>query len=161
FGGLLDWLFCRPRWGCYYFGDYFGPGYYNRGFYPWFSYGQHWHDPLFGYYNWRNRGNPGWYRGLAADYRGRLTGDLPRPPRTLAQQTGLAQRSNNAALDRGSLNPIQTVKPLNQIAGDGVHLGKLTPTQTNAARQTAAAFRQVSLVRQRRERPASAGAGRP
>jgi hypothetical protein len=161
FGGLLSWLFCRPSWGCYYFGDYFGPGYFNAGFYPWFAYGRRWHDPLFGYYNWRNRDNPGWFRGLAGDYRARAAGSLPRPPRTLAQQNALVQRSNNGNLSRRTLNSLQTVRRLDQIGGNGVRLAKLTPTQANAARQTATAFRQASLDRQRLERPASAGAGRP
>jgi hypothetical protein len=161
FGGLLNWLFCRPSWGCYYFGDYFGRGYFNAGFYPWFDYGRRWHDPLFGYYNWRNRDNPGWYRGLAGDYRGRGAGDLARPPRSLAQQNAPVRGFNNGNLSRGTLNSLQTVRPLNQVASNGVRLANLTPTQTNAARQTAAAFRQASLDRQRLERPASAGAGRP
>ncbi|HMF14581.1 MAG TPA: hypothetical protein VKE94_19835, partial [Gemmataceae bacterium] len=100
-GGLLNWLFCRPSWGCYYFGDYFGRGYYDQGFYPWFAYGTRFHDPLFGYYHWRNRENRGWDGGLASDYRARGNGTLARPPRTLAQQNALASRFNNGGLTRG------------------------------------------------------------
>jgi hypothetical protein len=161
FGGLLASLFACPFWNHYCFGDYYGAGYYDRGFYTWFSYGRHWHDPLFGYYNWRNRDNPGWYGGLAGDYRARLNGDVPRPPRTLAQQNALAQRFSNGALDRRTINSLQTVKPLSQMGGSGVHLAKLTPAQANSARQHVAAFSQVSRDRQRLERPAAAGARRP
>jgi hypothetical protein len=161
FGGLFSSLFAWPFWNHYCFGDYYGAGYFNSGFYPWFDYGRRWHDPLFGYYNWRNRDNPGWFNGLARDFRGRTAGNLARPPRTLAQQNALVRNFNNGALDRRTLNSLQTVRPLSQMAGNGVHLASLTSAQATAARQNTAAFRQVSQDRQRLERSAGAGTGRP
>ncbi|HIQ20727.1 MAG TPA: hypothetical protein EYH34_05785, partial [Planctomycetes bacterium] len=54
---LLVHLFVHPRWRHYYFGDYYGPVYARRGFYPWFRFhaGHHGYDPLWPHYVWRNR----------------------------------------------------------------------------------------------------------
>ena len=36
-GVFSDFLFLRPRYHHYYFGDYYAPKYYRKGIYPWFS----------------------------------------------------------------------------------------------------------------------------
>jgi WXXGXW repeat (2 copies) len=61
---LFDAFWFGPRRHHYYFGNYFGPNYARLGFSPWNVYGRRFHDPLFTYYGWRNRGNPGWFAGL-------------------------------------------------------------------------------------------------
>jgi uncharacterized membrane protein YgcG len=161
FGGLLASLFARPAFCHYYFGDYYGAGYYHRGFYPWFAYGRRHHDPLFGYYGWRHRGDHGWYRGLAADYRARVAGDLARPPRTFREQNTLVQRFNSTTVNRNTLNAVQIVRPLSQVSASGGHLARLNTRELDTARQTVSAFRGVSAERQRLERPNHQRTGRP
>jgi len=75
-------LFCAP--GCYYFGNYYGPGFVGVGIYPWFGWGRFGYDPCFAYYGWRYRGNPGWRAGLVVDYRFRIGHPEARPPVTFA-----------------------------------------------------------------------------
>src|SRR5205085_115550 len=85
-GGLLSSLWVGPSRGCYFFGDHFGPRYRGLGFTPWYSYGRGYANPLFGYYRWANRGNPGWYSGLAGTYRGgRARASLVQPLGRLAR----------------------------------------------------------------------------
>jgi hypothetical protein len=132
-GGWLSWLFCRPRYCHYYFGDYFDRSYYNAGYYPWFAYGRRWHSPLFGYYNWQHRGERGWYNGLVRDYRARVADDLPRSPRSL-------------------------VTPLHELRSNGVRLTHVDAAQVSAARQRASAFHSAAVERQRVERSGRAGA---
>lgn len=124
--GLLASLFCRPRYCHYYFGDYFGAGYFDRGFYPWFAYGRRWHSPLFGYYNWQHRGERGWYNGLVHDYRARASGELSQ-----------------------SARPVVT--PLHELRSSGVRLTHADAGQVNAARQRASTFHSAALERQRAE----------
>src|SRR5439155_1044921 len=62
-GGLLDNLFWRSGYPGYFYGNYFGPGFARNGYRPWFG-GNTWGNPLFNYYRWQNRGNPGWVAGM-------------------------------------------------------------------------------------------------
>jgi hypothetical protein len=88
-GGLLSSLWVGPSRGCYFFGDYCGPRYRGLGFTPWYSHGRGYANPLFGYYRWANRGNPGWYSGLAGAYRGGVArASLVQPLGRLAQGPG-------------------------------------------------------------------------
>ena len=57
--GLMASLWVRPGWGHYFFGDYYEARYTRFGFHPWHTYGARFHDPLFSYYQWRHRGDPG------------------------------------------------------------------------------------------------------
>jgi hypothetical protein len=66
-GGLLDCLFWRGGYPCYFYGNYFGPRFAGLGFQPWFG-GPGWGNPLYSYYRWHNRGNPAWAAGLRNNF---------------------------------------------------------------------------------------------
>ena len=70
-------------------GDYFEARYAQRGFVPWVDYriGRSAFDVNYAYYRHEFRGNPTWERGFRDLYVARREGTIPRPPRTLAQQT--------------------------------------------------------------------------
>jgi hypothetical protein len=54
--GAFFHLWVRPRWGCYYFGDYYDHHYVGIGFHPWYRYHHHRrraYDPLFVHSRWR------------------------------------------------------------------------------------------------------------
>jgi hypothetical protein len=93
---LLGALFVRPSYCHYYFGDYFDPGYERGGFVPWFDYriGKGNYDPNFAYYR-HQYGDHGWEGNLRDYYKGRTSGDIPRPPRTLVQQTTVINNITN------------------------------------------------------------------
>src|SRR5262249_26647860 len=75
-------LFVRPRFGHYYFGDYFGGGFARAGFTPWINYA--WRpgvvDPLFAHARFGY--GAGWNRNLATLYANRAAGQVGLP-RTL------------------------------------------------------------------------------
>jgi hypothetical protein len=128
-GALLSSLFLGPSYGSYYFGDYYGPSYRQQGFLPWFSSGRNYYNPLLSYYAWRNRGNPGWYRGLSNTFQGRYAGSLARP-RTFAAPNRPGPSGGLA------VNTLQVVRPLAQVRNSGVRPG------------TSQVIRQRNMVRQ-------------
>jgi hypothetical protein len=123
-GGLLSSLWVGPSRGGYYFGNYAGSRYRGLGFTPWYAGGRGHANPLFGYYRWANRGNAGWYRGIANAYRG------------------------GAAGARASL-----VRPLGRLAGSHApRLARVSPAQIN--RQRAATLAHRAAPRQFAQSPA-------
>jgi len=91
---LLTALFVRPAYQSYYFGDYFEDSYEKHGFTPWVDYriDKHTIDPNFAFYRHRFRGDDHWESTLRDLYTLRLSGDVPRPPRTWAQQTRVVNK---------------------------------------------------------------------
>jgi hypothetical protein len=149
-GSLLSSLFIRPYWGCYYFGDYYGPGYASLGFYPWYSFGYRFNDPLFGYYWWRHGFDRNWWNAHNERFLGRQNGTLPRPPRTLAAQNALlAKAGTNANLPR-------TVTPLSQFQSKTRTLGSVSGPQRTQFTQQAQRMRSVSAGRSQIEKGAAA-----
>jgi hypothetical protein len=145
---LLNSLWVRPNWGCYYFGNYYAPGYAGAGFRPWHDYGARYHDPLFSYYRWRNRSNPLWAANLRNVYRDRVAGRAPLPPDTLRQQVALARNggrgfiTNNRAANRIAVtrNSTQMLAPLDQAArlpGANVRLARVNAARVQQMRTNA------------------------
>ena len=100
---LATALFARPRFGQYYFGDYFGPGYQQSGFLPWYALAgsRAGYDPLFAYTNWfAGRQDPLWATRLREGYDLRRTGDrdlaLVRPLADVAQARDFPVRLERA-----------------------------------------------------------------
>jgi hypothetical protein len=152
-GGLLSSLFVRPGAYSYYFGDYFGPTYANLGFQPWLNYGRNHYDPLFSYYRWHYRGNPGWSTEMQRVYEGRANGTLPRPPRTFAQQRALTQGNTPG------VNSLHMVAPVGEVKN--VRLARMAPPQLAAHDAHAHAVRQIAAQRLETERAAPAAQRAP
>jgi hypothetical protein len=123
---LISALFVRPANCHYYFGDYFEDRYERRGFVPWIDYrvNRLAFDPNYAYYRHRFARQPGWDRSLHELYVARRRGEVPRPPRTLAQQNQVVRgltgnRSADAAVARNiNLSRAQNVTalaPLKQV----------------------------------------------
>jgi hypothetical protein len=137
---LLDCLFVGPRCASYYFGDYYGqvgPGAWQ----PWCTYGPRCCDPLYGYYCYRNRNNPGWLAGLRRGYFDRVAGRAPLPPRSLRQQAGLGRGVPALAAPLAGLNRqsrgLTAVSPAQQV-----RVGRLASQRLV---QTASARRQKEM----------------
>jgi hypothetical protein len=84
---LTGYLFCRPAYCHYYFGDYYDPMYVGVGIYPWYAVHEHryGYEPLFVYDRWYfGRRDPGWEMGIRRDYEYRVAHIDARPPRTYA-----------------------------------------------------------------------------
>lgn len=106
---LVNSLFVGPGARGYYFGNYYGAGFRDLGFRPWFASSHN--NTLFSYYRWQNQGNAAWLSGLRSTYAGRFNGSLPVPANTFAQQQRL--------LARGAVGvrELQTVHSLSQVQG--------------------------------------------
>jgi hypothetical protein len=81
---LNDYLFCRPAYCHYYFGDYYDPRYVSIGIYPWFSVGVRiGYEPCFVHDRWYyGRTDPRWEANLRVNYNYRVAHVDARPPRT-------------------------------------------------------------------------------
>ncbi len=96
---LLGALFVRPAYSHYYFGDYFEAQYERRGFTSWvdFHSGRRAIDPNFAFYRRRYQNDDHWETSLRELYTLRRSGEVPRPPRTLVQQTQIV---NNITINK-------------------------------------------------------------
>ncbi len=148
---LLDALFVSPGSRHYYFGDYYGRGYANRGIRPWAAYGAANNDPLYSYYRWTNRNEPNWQAGLNRIYEDRVAGRAPLPPRTLAQQRVALNQSAGPKGARGG-NPQQVVASLTQLRESNVRLSAVPASQLAEERARADRVREIATTRQRTEK---------
>ncbi len=86
---LFGAMFVGPRSHHYFFGNYFEDRFVKRGFVAWPDYriGKTAFDPNFSYLRLQHRADPKWEAGVHELYRARFAGEVPRPPRTWAEQT--------------------------------------------------------------------------
>src|SRR5262249_53072909 len=86
-------LFVRPATHHYFFGDFFEARYRKR-FVPWVDYRVRGalYDANYVYYRTAFARHPVWERNLRTLYTARFEGKVPRPPRTLVQQTKVIQQ---------------------------------------------------------------------
>ena len=125
------YLFARPAWCHYYFGDYFAEKFDRLGFYPWYrvGYGGYHYDPLFAYDRWfYAKRDPHWIENLDhwhSYYRSHP--DL-RPPHDLAQQARIA----GLHADRADRRYLTIGKPASSVAHNSefpVHLTRVSPAE--------------------------------
>jgi hypothetical protein len=93
---LTGYLFCRPAYCHYYFGDYYDPMYARVGIYPWYAVheGRFGYEPLFVYDRWYyGRRDPGWEVRMRADFAYRVAHFDARPPHTYAAAVGISIRT--------------------------------------------------------------------
>jgi hypothetical protein len=179
---LLGAMFVRTANHHYYFGDYFEERYAKRGFVAWPDYHprRDTFDPNFNYYRHVHAAEPRWEGSLRELYRGRATGEVPRPPRTLVQQQVAIQnvtvkKTTNVVVHKDvNLTHVQNVTalaPVKEIHNTKVtNLGSLSQAQTTKvpprdvkiekvmpddhARQQKVAEQGRQLAQQRRENEA-------
>lgn len=157
---LLGALFVQPAYTQYFFGDYFGQRYRDRGFVPWidFRIGRDVLSPLLAYYSWSHRTDRNWYRDLNTLYVGRERGLIPVPARTFAQERAQIARVNRditvngVTLNRNRiLQSMTALTPLSQ-ANRITRLTRVTAQERTALRNHANQLREVSKQRTDLER---------
>jgi hypothetical protein len=154
---LLGSLFvCRPA-AHYYFGDYFEARYERSGFVPWCNYrvDRIAYDPCFSYYRCTYAGDRPWERNLREFYAARFSGAIPRPPRTLIQQTQVVNnltinRIQNVTVNKNihitNVENVTALRPLTQV--NNVRITRLaTLGSTGAIRDVAVHNKVVKLER--------------
>ena len=115
---FTDYLFLRPIYGHYYFGDYYAPRYRDSGYYASYSYnsGRRGCDPIYAYQSWENRGDRNWQQNRRSDYEYRRDHEEARPPRTWA---ALGSRTQIDPASRRSFDLAQPLDRLVANRGDG------------------------------------------
>ncbi len=123
---LLGALFVRPAYSSYYFGDYFEAHYVKRGFTSWIDYrvGRYSYDPNFAFYRRRFRDDDQWVSSLRELYTLRRSGAVPRPPRTLIQQTQIVNnitvnKTENVTINKNihitNIQNVTALAPINRM----------------------------------------------
>jgi hypothetical protein len=155
--GLVLNLWVNPYRRHYYWGDYYGPRYNQRGFAPWFEYGRlRGYDPLLAYYrtSYRRQGidyirrQQGWH-----DYFSRH--EDRRPPRTFEAQARLAARADIDSNLRYSL----LGNSLRDVLNDNSRRNEFRALPEDARRAIARSSNQIRQVVEERSRIES-GRGR-
>lgn len=115
---FLNHLFLRPRYGHYYFGDYYAPSYRDR-YYASYYYGssRSGFDPIYSYYRWENRDDDNWDRRRREYFEYRRDHEDARPPRTWAALTSIPEADRRA-------ESLAVAEPLDRLvkSGDGGRL---------------------------------------
>lgn len=150
---ILDSLFVRPAFGCYYFGDYYGGAYVGLGFQSCFVFGRRYYDPIISYQGWVNRGNPAWLSVQINLFNSRSAGLAPRPPRTLVQQntvinnvTNITNINNTKITNINSNNKNVTVSNTRVLAPTRVVAGNRGQKVVQVAAAERAQVRNESLA---------------
>jgi len=107
---LIGSLFVRAKTRQYYFGDYYDEGY-RKQFVPWFDYrvNSAVHDANYAYYRTAFARHKDWDKNLRTLYQARYSKEVPRPPRTLVQQTKV-------------INNITQNKTINQVVNKNINI---------------------------------------
>jgi hypothetical protein len=159
-GTVLHSLFVRSVTNRYYFGNFFEPRFRRLGFVSWLDHriGRRALDPLFSYYRWQFRGNAKWESDLRALYAARFKGEVPRPPRSLAQQRALIARLASQKADIRNLAMLETLHDINRRV---IKLEHLAQAQRVELQKQAQQLRELSRERNRREAKGAIAKNRP
>jgi hypothetical protein len=104
---VLDAMFVQPAYCHYYFGDYYGPVYAQRGFVTTVVYSQTCYEPIVVYQRYEYRDNPRWFDLQISLVFDRDAGRAPLPPRTLAAQQSIINNTtivNNTVINKTTIN---------------------------------------------------------
>ena len=103
-------LFLRPKYGHYYFGDYYAPRYRNRGYFVSYSYhsSRRGCDPIYSHYRWKNRDVRNWERQRRDYYEFRRDHADARPPRTWAAMNALPREKRTRRGDYAMAETLST-----------------------------------------------------
>lgn len=148
---VIDTLFVRPSYCHYYYGDYYGVVYRDRGFESCIVYTNRYYDPVFTYARWEHRSDPTWVNVHLDIYLGRQAGRYPCPPRTLVEARVWAARNPGARVD--------VVVPAAHLElATRARVVRVDPAAREAYRAHAVTVQRVAMERSRTE---YGGAPRP
>jgi hypothetical protein len=158
---LTDYLFCRPHYHHYYFGDYYAADYLRLGIYPWFAFhlSHYGYDPIYAYHSaYFARADPQWQTRIRQDYQVRREKESARPPATFAAMQQLQQRQSTNVnvqnfLVARPLSELATARPADKEA---VRFEKLTKENRSQIAQHATAVHGLAEHRSQQEMNAAA-----
>jgi hypothetical protein len=150
-GVFISHLFLRPRYGHYYFGDYYGSNYADAGFSPWFSYqsSRRGYDPIYANQRWQHRQDRDWERRTKTNFRNFQDNEDARPPRTWAAQRELSGRRN--ASNRRRIAVAAQLEELAQKKDGQLRFQPVDPTERQQFGQRGQEYRKYLQQRQQLE----------
>lgn len=164
---LSEYLFLRPRYSHYYFGDYYDSRYESSGIFATFTYqsSRHGYDPFYSYSRWRHRDDRDWDQRYRASYEYRRRNEDARPPRTYSGSTMVVNINQNITQVGGGGGRRETVtyaQPIQQYAQSSDAPVRIERSATASAQQDIQIVRQVQEQRmQRRTMESQQGALSP
>ena len=156
---FVSHLFLRPRYGHYYFGDYYGSNYADAGFSPWFSYhsSRRGYDPIYANQRWQHRQDRAWEQRAEANFRNLRDNENARPPRNWASQTALTGRGD--ASNRRKIIVAQKLDELAQRRDGQLRLQPVDPAERQQYGQRVQEYRKYLQQRQQLEANAARAPG--
>lgn len=144
-------LFVRPRYGHYYFGDYYSPRYRDEGYHASFAYraGRSGYDPIYAHCRWQHRDNHDWEKSRHENFNYYRDNQPARPPHTWA-----AMQSRPVETRRGQRDNYQLAAPLNQYVSNptsGQRFAAVTPENRTKIVEQRQQVREFSKERQQLE----------
>jgi hypothetical protein len=108
---FVDHLFVRPRWGHYYFGDYYASRYRADGYYASCSWdaGYRGYDPIYAHQRWRHRGDQLWESRRRADFDYFRDHEDVRPQHTWAAMRDGGRSRSNDGRNRMFATPLDSI----------------------------------------------------
>jgi hypothetical protein len=147
---VVDTLWVRPCCCHYYYGDYYGDVYHERGFESVVVYNERHYDCIIVYERWDHRREPDWYDVRVRCYHERYEHPERRPPRTLVEAR-LVERRGGARFE-------MVASPARVAAAKGQKLVVVDERARHEAMTHAAAVHQAAVQRIETERKLPQGA---
>jgi hypothetical protein len=157
-GQFTAHLFTRPRYGHYYFGDYYAANYNTDGFYPWFSYASdgYGYDPFYARQQWQYRDDADWQQRIVTDFEHLRDNEAARPPRTLATSVSEARTARNA--DEPIAAMVMPLAELTKSADVAQEFRKINDDERQQLRERGQEFREFRKNRRELEAQATTAA---
>jgi hypothetical protein len=159
---LSFYLFARPAYDQYYFGDYFGAEFERLGYYPWYDVHRgtaYVYDPLFTYDRWYyERRDPQWVENLQGWHRYYREHPAARPPHDFVQQ----RRLEGEHTERADRRYLAIGQPIANLAGSTtstMRLTRLAPAERNRAMEIARSNHEFQTQRAKMESVAAGARG--
>jgi hypothetical protein len=152
-GIFTFYLFARPAWCHYYFGDYFAEKFDRLGFFPWYrvARGAFCYDPLFAYDRWFYAvRDPHWIENLDRWHSYYRAHPEARPPHDLAQQAKIAAL-HTARADRRYLTIAQPISKVVHSPDFPVRVTRLSAAERATALNAVHSHREFQTQRSRVE----------
>jgi hypothetical protein len=166
---VVDYMFVRPCYCHYYFGDYYEARYREIGFESCVVYSRSHYEPIFVYERWDHRHEPAWETTRLEICIGCSTGRIAPPPRTLVQRN-ITVVNNVNVVNVNNVNNVNNVTNINNVhntqmvtttsalaAAHGTRAVAVDPNTRVQAQQQAQNLQQVAAQRQQAEVPVPPG----
>jgi hypothetical protein len=150
---VTDSFFIGPCHHHYYYGAYYGPQWHNAGFVAWVDFGPRCHDPIFCYYKYEYRNDPGWHARMVVTYNQRFTGQLAPPAKIVNNNTYVIHNTviNNTTV----VNNVNMKGPVQVVGLQGQAAPKVPKLQAISAaevqKQVAASKSLQAAVKNRQQ----------